>query len=149
MSGTAAGGTWDLARVGMLQAVDTLKQFARMGVDVALDDFGTGHSSLSYLEKLPIQQLKIDRSFIGALTDGTSQQSAIVRSIVALAHSLDLAVVAEGVETEDQLRYIVELECDEMQGFLFSHAVPADAFADFMRDASRAIAPSGAAPRYG
>lgn len=141
--------TETVAIQGMLQAVDTLKQFARMGVDVALDDFGTGHSSLSYLEKLPIQQLKIDRSFIGALTDGTSQQSAIVRSIVALAHSLDLAVVAEGVETEDQLRYIVELECDEMQGFLFSHAVPADAFADFMRDASRAIAPSGAAPRYG
>lgn len=141
--------TETVAIQGMLKAVDTLKQFARMGVNVALDDFGTGHSSLSYLEKLPIQQLKIDRSFIGALTDGSSQQSTIVRSIVALAHSLDLSVVAEGVETEAQLRYIVELECDEMQGFLFSHAVPAAAFADFMRDASRAVAPVGADPRYG
>lgn len=124
--------TETVAIQGMLEAVYALKQFARMGVEVALDDFGTGHSSLSYLEKLPIHQLKIDRSFIRALSDTNAQTSAIVRSIVALAHSLGLAVVAEGVETEPQLDYLVELECDEVQGFLFSQAVPADRFMAYL-----------------
>jgi len=137
--------TESVAIQGMLEAVQTLKQFAQMGVDVALDDFGTGHSSLSYLEKLPIQQLKIDRSFISALDSSRSQQAAIVRSIVALAHNLGLGVVAEGVETEEQLRYIAELECDEMQGFLFSQAVPAEEFAAFMREPSGQ--PSAASPQ--
>ncbi|KEZ76099.1 putative bifunctional diguanylate cyclase/phosphodiesterase [Salinisphaera hydrothermalis] len=113
---------------GMQETIGTLERFARMGIDVALDDFGTGHSSLSYLEQLPIQQLKIDRSFIRDLGPAMPQQAAIVSSIVTLAHNLGLDVVAEGVETEEQLHYVVELGCDEMQGYLFSRAVPADRF---------------------
>ncbi len=120
--------TESVAIKGMLEAINTLKRFARMGVDVALDDFGTGHSSLSYLEKLPIQQLKIDRSFVRELGASMPQQAAIVSSIVTLAHNLGLGVVAEGVETEEQLRYVTELGCDEMQGYLFSRAVPAEDF---------------------
>ncbi|AWN14938.1 bifunctional diguanylate cyclase/phosphodiesterase [Salinisphaera sp. LB1] len=120
--------TESVAIKGMLEAISTLKRFARMGVDIALDDFGTGHSSLSYLEKLPIQQLKIDRSFIRELGASMPQQAAIVSSIVMLAHNLGLGVVAEGVETAEQLRYVIELGCDEMQGYLFSGAVPAEDF---------------------
>ncbi|WP_423821736.1 EAL domain-containing protein [Salinisphaera sp. SPP-AMP-43] len=140
--------TETVAIQGMLEAVYALKQFARMGVEVALDDFGTGHSSLSYLEQLPIHQLKIDRSFIRALSDSNAQPSAIVRSIVALAHSLGLAVVAEGVETESQLAYLVELKCDEVQGFLFSQAVPAEPFTAYLdTTSSRGQAPEIASER--
>jgi len=112
----------------MLRAVDTLKRFTAMGLSVALDDFGTGHSSLSYLQRLPVQQLKIDRAFISGLGRHDPNEIAIVRSIISLAHNLNLRVVAEGVETEEQLAYLNQFECDEVQGFLFSKAVPADEF---------------------
>ncbi len=152
--------TESVAIKGMLEAINTLKRFARMGVDVALDDFGTGHSSLSYLEKLPIQQLKIDRSFIRELGAAMPQQAAIVSSIVTLAHNLGLGVVAEGVETEEQLRYVTELGCDEMQGYLFSRAVPAADFSRLLaggrygergvsRSADAGQAARGPAPEYG
>ncbi|MGN8159736.1 putative bifunctional diguanylate cyclase/phosphodiesterase [Salinisphaera sp. SWV1] len=141
--------TESVAIKGMLEAIDTLKCFSRMGLDVALDDFGTGHSSLSYLEKLPIQQLKIDRSFIRELGASMPQQAAIVSSIVTLAHNLGLDVVAEGVETAEQLRYVIELGCDEMQGYLFSGAVPAADFARLLagaRDISQLPGAEPAAP---
>ena len=97
------------------------------GVTIAIDDFGTGFSSLSYLAKLPVDTLKIDRSFIVDMTVGP-QGLALVSTIINLAHSLKLKVVAEGVETDEQSRLLRLLDCDEMQGFLFSKAVPGDAF---------------------
>ena len=100
-----------------------LKSVRALGVEIAIDDFGTGYSSLAYLARLPVQTLKIDRAFIrGMLADADT--ATLVRTIVGLAHSLRLKVVAEGVETEDQAAALRELGCDQMQGFLFSRPLP-------------------------
>jgi EAL domain-containing protein (putative c-di-GMP-specific phosphodiesterase class I) len=98
-----------------------------LGVTIAIDDFGTGFSSLSYLAKLPVDTLKIDRSFVIDMTTGP-EGLALVSTIIDLAHSLKLKVVAEGVETEEQSRLLRLLNCDEMQGFLLSKPVPAEVF---------------------
>jgi PAS domain S-box-containing protein/diguanylate cyclase (GGDEF)-like protein len=98
-----------------------------LGVSIAIDDFGTGFSSLSYLAKLPVDSLKIDRSFVIDMTTGP-QGLSLVTTIINLAHSLKLKVVAEGVETEEQSGLLRLLNCDEMQGFLFSKPVPSDIF---------------------
>jgi EAL domain-containing protein (putative c-di-GMP-specific phosphodiesterase class I) len=103
-----------------------------MGVSVAIDDFGTGYSSLSYIAKLPANTLKIDQSFIMNMTRNPEDLS-IVSTIVSLAHSLKMRVVAEGVETEEQARLLRLLECDEIQGFLFSPAVPVEQVGDLLR----------------
>ena len=89
-----------------------------------MDDFGTGYSSLSYLARLPIDMVKIDRSFISGMA-GKADDTAFVTTIIALAHSLNLRVVAEGVETEEQAQLLKLLKCDEMQGYLFSRPLPA------------------------
>ena len=107
--------------------IASLQAIRAMGVTIAIDDFGTGFSSLSYLAKLPVDTLKIDRSFVIDMTAGPDGL-ALVSTIVKLAHSLKLKVVAEGVETEEQSRLLRLLACDEMQGFLFSKPVPADIF---------------------
>ncbi len=99
------------------QIIRTLTALREVGIRIAIDDFGTGYSSLAYLRRLPINELKIDRSFISDLDKG-GESSAIVKAIVALGHSLGMEVVAEGVETESQLRQLTELECDRIQGFL-------------------------------
>ena len=94
-----------------------------MGVKISIDDFGTGYSSLQYLKRLPI-----DRSFVqDATTDPNN--AALIMGIIALAHNLRLKVVAEGVELEEQRQFLHLLRCDEMQGYLFSAPLPADAFA--------------------
>ena len=98
-----------------------------MGVSVAIDDFGTGFSSLSYLSKLPVDTLKIDRSFINEMTV-SPEGASLVSTIIKLGQSLKLNIVAEGVETEEQRLLLKSLECEEMQGFLFSKAVPSDQF---------------------
>jgi diguanylate cyclase (GGDEF)-like protein/PAS domain S-box-containing protein len=107
--------------IASLQAIRTL------GVTIAIDDFGTGFSSLGYLAKLPVDTLKIDRSFVIGMT-AAPEGLALVSTIITLAHSLKLKVVAEGVETEEQSRLLHLLNCDEMQGFLFSKPVPGDIF---------------------
>jgi diguanylate cyclase len=106
------------------ESVEILEQLSRMGVVVSIDDFGTGYSSMSYLRRFPIDKLKIDRSFINELTSNSADAS-IVRAIISLAHSLKLKVVAEGVETAEQLECLRELGCDQYQGFLRSEAVSA------------------------
>lgn len=108
------------------QALPILETLHRAGFSIALDDFGTGFSSLSYLSQFPLHTLKIDRSFLQDL-EVDPQQQIIVRSIVALAHSLQLRVTAEGIETQDQLQYLKGLNCQEGQGYLFSRPLPADA----------------------
>src|SRR5581483_1846920 len=97
-------------------AASALKMLRSMGVSIAIDDFGTGYSSLSYLRRLPIDKLKIDRSFIRDLPSSPTDES-IVRAIVSLAHSVGLQVVAEGVETSEQLECIRALHCDQWQGY--------------------------------
>jgi EAL domain-containing protein (putative c-di-GMP-specific phosphodiesterase class I) len=107
--------------------IGTLRTIRAMGVSIAIDDFGTGFSSLSYLARLPTDTLKIDRSFVTDMNAGP-EGIALVSAIINLAHSLNLKVVAEGVETNEQAGVLRELNCDEMQGFLLSKAVASDAF---------------------
>jgi diguanylate cyclase (GGDEF)-like protein len=104
-------------------SIHILEELSRMGVLVSIDDFGTGYSSMSYLRRFPIDKLKIDRSFIQDLTSNSDSLS-IVKAIISLAHSLRLKVVAEGVETAQQLETLRELGCDQFQGFYRSAAVP-------------------------
>jgi len=104
-----------------------------MGVEVAIDDFGTGYSSLSYIAKLPVHVLKIDRAFIINMTTNADDLS-IVSAIISLAHSLNLRVVAEGVETHEQAKLLRLLKCDEIQGFLFSPGIPVAQIEGFLRD---------------
>ncbi len=108
-------------------SIASLQAIRALGVTIAIDDFGTGFSSLSYLAKLPVDTLKIDRSFVIEMTGGP-EGLALVSTIINLAHSLKVKVVAEGVETEEQSRLLRVLSCDEMQGFLFSKAVPSEVF---------------------
>jgi EAL domain-containing protein (putative c-di-GMP-specific phosphodiesterase class I) len=102
-----------------------LTRLSEQGVRLAIDDFGSGHSSLSYVKRLPIDVIKIDRSFVSNMV-ADAGDAAIVRSTIELAHHLGLTVVAEGVETEDVAKRAGEFGCDLVQGFLFSHPVPAD-----------------------
>jgi diguanylate cyclase (GGDEF)-like protein len=115
---------------GLLQSdseeVEKLKSLRHAGVQIAIDDFGTGHSSLSRLAELPIDTLKIDRTFTNRLPDNGSGRS-VVRTILALARSFELTVVAEGVETHEELRLLRELGCDQVQGFLLAKPMPRDA----------------------
>jgi len=107
------------------QCIDKLKMLQSAGLHVALDDFGTGYSSLSYLARLPIDSLKIDRSFILQMLKD-ADQVAIVTTVITLAKSLDLRVVAEGVETEEQAKLLRLLDCEEAQGYFFARPMPAD-----------------------
>jgi EAL domain-containing protein (putative c-di-GMP-specific phosphodiesterase class I) len=104
-----------------------LGELRKLGVRVSVDDFGTGYSSLAYLSKLPLDVLKIDRSFVRELdAEGTrgDQASAVAQAITSLGHSLGLDVLAEGVETRGQLERLDHIGCDEVQGFLFAKPVP-------------------------
>ena len=112
--------------------VAKLRAICDMGINIAIDDFGTGYSSLGYLTKLPVHSLKIDRSFIIAMADDPDTMT-LVSTIISLAHSLRLKVVAEGVETEDQAKILRLLRCDEMQGYLISRPVPAIELQDILR----------------
>ena len=119
--------TESMIMVDIRHGVASLEAIRAMGVSIALDDFGTGFSSLSYLSRLPFDTLKIDRSFVTDMTD-TPEGLAIVSTIINLAHSLKHKVVAEGVETEDQVRLLRLLGCDEMQGHFFARPMPCECF---------------------
>jgi diguanylate cyclase (GGDEF)-like protein len=114
-------------------AVKTLGELKEMGISIAVDDFGTGYSSLGYLKRLPIDKLKIDQTFVRDVTTDPNDAS-LVMAIIALAHNLRLKVLAEGVETEEQLRFLHLLRCDEWQGYLYSKPLPAEAFRQFLID---------------
>jgi EAL domain-containing protein (putative c-di-GMP-specific phosphodiesterase class I) len=113
------------------QAIGILQDLKRLGVTLSIDDFGTGYSSLAYLKRFPIDILKIDRSFVSDITSDPDD-AAIVASIISLAHNLRLQVIAEGVETREQLKYLRGEGCDQMQGYYFSKPVPYESFLDLM-----------------
>ena len=116
----------------------TLHQLRELGVQIAMDDFGTGYSSLSYLRSFPFDKIKIDRSFIEDLSNGT-EPLAIVHAVTGLAKCLNMISTAEGVETQQQLEMLHSVGCTEMQGYLFSQARPAGEIAQlFMSQAEKA-----------
>ena len=111
----------------------TLNELSAMGIELSIDDFGTGYSGLSYLKRFPIDSLKIDRTFVrDVITD--PDDAAIVSAIIAMAHRLGIKVIAEGVETEEQMAYLRTRQCDAIQGYYFSRPVPADEFAKLLRE---------------
>ena len=123
------------------QAIEKLHELKLMGIRVAIDDFGTGYSSLNYLKRFPIDTLKIDKSFVSDVCKDP-HDTAIVRAIITLGHALDLMVIAEGVETQEQLQYLSSLGCDVVQGFLFSKSLEATVFEELLIEQRRAAASS-------
>jgi EAL domain-containing protein (putative c-di-GMP-specific phosphodiesterase class I) len=115
------------------EAREALDQLKRLGVRLSIDDFGTGYSSLSHLQKFPVDCIKIDRSFLGGATDIHNGHAVITRAIIALGHNLKLQVIAEGVETHEQLAFLREHDCDQMQGYYFSAAVARDGLQEMLR----------------
>lgn len=113
--------------------IKTLKLLKELGIHVSIDDFGTGYSSLSYLKKMPLSELKIDKSFVDD-TPHSAEACAIVKTVLSLARSLNLKTVAEGVETEDQLAFLRDEGCDEIQGYLFSKPLPASEMAALLNE---------------
>jgi diguanylate cyclase len=123
------------------ESVNILKQLSQMGVLVSVDDFGTGYSSMSYLQRFPIDKLKIDRTFINDVTS-SNDDASIVSAIVSLGHTLKLKVIAEGVETPEQLEFLQMLGCDQYQGYHHSAAMPASEFAELIRHGGQAQKPA-------
>jgi len=111
----------------------TLKKLSDLGIKISIDDFGTGYSSLAYLKEFPVNHLKIDKSFIDDIS-GAYEDASIVSAIISMAQSLNLKVIAEGVETDEQLSYLISKECDEIQGFVFSPAIKADKFSNLLNE---------------
>lgn len=124
------------------QAIEMLHQLRSFGIDLDIDDFGTGYSNLSYLARLPISTLKIDRSFVSPINDDGAN-TEIVRTIVAMAKNLDLKVIAEGIETRAQLEALKKLNCESGQGFLLARPMSFEEFRDFLSDEPSVAAPRG------
>ena len=112
--------------------ISTMRQLKALGVSFSMDDFGTGYSSLQYLKRLPLDQIKIDQSFVRDITIDRSDQE-IVRTIIAMAQSMNLSIIAEGVETEQQRQLIANRGCTNYQGFLFGRPVPIEEFETLLR----------------
>ena len=123
-------------------AIAVLRRLAEQGIDLAIDDFGVGQSSFAYLRKLPVRELKIDRTFVSHLAD-SREDRAIVRSIIELGHHLGYRVTAEGVEDVRALDVLRELGCDHAQGYLLSRPLAAEAMVAFVA-ARNAATPAGA-----
>lgn len=130
-----------------LKTVELMERLKERGIVLAIDDFGTGYSSMAYLKRFPIGVLKLDMSFVREIVSDPSSL-AIAKAVITMAHSLDLQVIAEGVETESQVALLATHGCDQIQGYYFSRPLPADAMAQLLRE-KRALAPRllGAAPQ--
>ncbi|MCF4976083.1 EAL domain-containing protein, partial [Pseudomonas lactis] len=122
------------------ETVETLQKIKAMGIRLALDDFGTGYSSLSYLRRFPIDVLKIDQSFVRGLRIN-SQDEQLISAIIGMGKSLELNIIAEGVETIDQLNFLKAQQCEEGQGFLFSKALPSKDFVQLLQTNSATLMP--------
>jgi diguanylate cyclase (GGDEF)-like protein/PAS domain S-box-containing protein len=120
-------------------SINTLWGLKRQGVRISMDDFGTGYSSLNYLKRFPIDRIKLDQSFVRDLPED-KDDAAIAMAVIAMGRSLELVVIAEGVETEEQLAFLKDRQCDQLQGFLFSRPLPSEAFESFLR---KSRAPEG------
>jgi EAL domain-containing protein (putative c-di-GMP-specific phosphodiesterase class I) len=116
--------TESIAMQNIASTIAVLRTLRDMGIQIAIDDFGTGYSSLSSLKHFPLDKLKVDQSFIHDLVTDSSD-AAIIKALVALGHGLNLEVIAEGVETEEQLSFLRSVQCDAMQGYLLSRPLPA------------------------
>jgi diguanylate cyclase (GGDEF)-like protein/PAS domain S-box-containing protein len=123
------------------KATDKLNKLRDLGIKIAIDDFGTGYSSLSYLKRFPIDTLKIDKTFVADVSTN-EDDAAIAKAIVMLGHALDMSVIAEGVETPQQLEYLTSLGCDVIQGYLFSPPLSTESFTELLMEQLRAITPS-------
>ena len=115
------------------EAINILNKISDLGIELAVDDFGTGYSSLSYLKKLPISKLKIDQSFIRDLPDD-EEDVGITKAVIALAKSLNLRIIAEGVETKAQKDFLVKNGCNNIQGYFYSKPIPADEMEVLLRE---------------
>jgi EAL domain-containing protein (putative c-di-GMP-specific phosphodiesterase class I) len=113
------------------RAVSILRKLKSLGIHIALDDFGSGYSSLSYLHAFPFEKIKIDRVFVGDL-EHNHHSMAIVRAIVTLGHNLNIPILAEGVETENQLAFLAQEGCDEVQGYLTGRPYPIEDYAEMV-----------------
>jgi diguanylate cyclase (GGDEF)-like protein/PAS domain S-box-containing protein len=120
------------------ESLQKLIELKKIGIQLSLDDFGTGYSSLSYLQQLPIDTLKLDQSFIGANPQQGPRVAAIITAITTMAHSLGMRIIAEGVETQEQLDFLREIGCDGMQGYIFSPPIPADQLEELLKQAATA-----------
>lgn len=123
------------------RAIAALQELKEIGVGVAIDDFGTGFSSLSYLKRLPIDKVKIDRSFVGEVISDSSD-AAIAQGIISMAHHLKLKVIAEGVETEAQFAFLRRNHCDEYQGYYFARPMPFEALGDYLKERMLTVMPA-------
>ncbi|MFC4779452.1 putative bifunctional diguanylate cyclase/phosphodiesterase [Paenibacillus sp. GCM10023252] len=117
------------------QVIATIGHLRCLGIQISIDDFGTGYSSLNQLQRLPISDVKLDRSFIQGISTDV-KKSSIVQAVIALVHSMNMKVVAEGIETEEEADYFTRLNCDELQGYLFSRPLPREEFERFVRGES-------------
>ncbi len=123
--------TEEVVEAGGTRTLELLQELKAMGVTIALDDFGIGYSSLNKLKKFPIDRLKIDRSFVSEMTTAW-EDASVVSAIVRLGHSLNIGVIAEGVETQEQLEFLLTQDCDQFQGYYFTKPVRAEAFVEFV-----------------
>lgn len=123
--------TESLAMSNIERTISRLKEMSELGVHTSIDDFGTGYSSLNYLKRLPIETLKIDKSFIQDITTDYDDR-AIISAVTAMAHNMSMKVLAEGVETEEQLSFLRDTRCDEAQGYLFSKPLPPEEYREFV-----------------
>ena len=117
------------------RALKLMHKMNELGISIAMDDFGTGYSSLSYIRDFPIQTLKIDTTFVKDLPH-CSRAVAIAKTVMSLGHGLNLKVVAEGVETKEQLKFLHEAGCDMVQGYLISRPITSDEYIDFVHPAN-------------
>jgi EAL domain-containing protein (putative c-di-GMP-specific phosphodiesterase class I) len=129
--------TENLAMSNGEQTVSILKGLKALGVKIAIDDFGTGYSSLTYLHRFPIDTLKVDRSFVRAIDQKEGQ--AVAKTIVALAKSLELKTVAEGIETKEQIEFMQSLDCDYFQGFIFAKPMPQNDLIEFLKNDDKRV----------